>query len=117
MSSNIRLNREEKAIQLEGISGNMVLPSISNGKAPITVRTKSQSAKRLPTKASLEKNSNQRSTKRIYKEEQVKEEQTHSKKIDLEGLLVKKQTILENSSNKPSSIRTKIFSLKTPTKE
>jgi len=35
----------------------------------------------------------------------------------LEGLLLKKQSILDNSANKQSSIRTKVFSLKTPNKE
>lgn len=51
------------------------------------------------------------------KESLQKEQTSNGRKIDLEGLLLKKQSIFENSVNKQSSIRTKVFSLKTPNKE
>jgi hypothetical protein len=83
MSTNIRLNREDRNQQHEVAPINMVLPSISNAKAAITLRTKSQSAKRLPSKGSLDKNNHQSSSKRILKEPLPKEEASNSKKADL----------------------------------
>ncbi len=67
MNTQIRLNRDERATQVEIIPANTLLPSISNTKIPITLRTKSQSSKRLPTKSNLDKNNNQKSTKRLSK--------------------------------------------------
>lgn len=52
MNPNIRLNRDERATQIDLVAVNKALPSISNAKIPITIRTKSQSSKRLPSKVS-----------------------------------------------------------------
>ncbi len=116
MGSNTRLNKDDKIMQIEGLANvNALLPAISNGKAAIAFRTKSQSAKRLPLNPSLEKGQLQRSNKKLPKEHLERQENGVNKKIDLEGILVKKQSIIDSSGGK-SSIRTKVFSLKTPTK-
>ena len=69
MNSNTRLNKDDKIMQIEGLSSvNALLPAISNGRAAIAFRTKSQSAKRLPANTSLEKGQLQRSIKKLPKE-------------------------------------------------
>jgi len=47
MNTNIRLNKNDRIVRADISSVNTILPSISNAKASLTHRMKSQSAKRI----------------------------------------------------------------------
>lgn len=115
MHTNIRLNRDERATQIEALPSNL-LPTIVQSRASLSKRVKSQSSKRIVANLNQDnKLIHQKSTRKLSKEQ--KEEEGSNKKADLlESLLVKKQGVLENSGGKPSTIRSKLFSLKTPSR-
>jgi len=65
MSTNIRVNRDDRAQNDINLQGNTILPTISNVKVSLTKRLKSQSAKRISFKPELEKNVNSKSSKKL----------------------------------------------------
>lgn len=89
-----------------------MLPSISHNKLPLADRSKSHSAKKLPARHELDKNKNTKSNKRIFNETTAR-----SNKVDFDDLIMKKQQSGEGPLSKQTFIRTKVFSLKTPSRQ
>ena len=107
-----RINTQEKFVaEPIIIIQNAILPSISHNKLPLADRSKSHSAKKIQSKQELERKKNTKSNKRLFNEPTPR-----SQKVDFENLIVKKQGN-EGILSKQELIRTKVFSLKTPSRQ
>ena len=111
-----KISKDPSAISEGFPNNNALLPSISQTKLTQKARIKSYSAKKLPVGRTESLNNS--STKRSLdkgNDYSSKTELKTSKKIDLEGIVARKQQLTENS-NKQFSTRTKVLSTKTPMK-
>ena len=111
MVTNIRLNKDQPTLQDLPLPVS-ALPAISNAKLPLKDRRHSHSAQKITVPSELLKNKQSKSTKRIFNESSAKGE-----KVGLEDLVVKKQSLGQGSDSRQNLIRTKVFSLKTPSRQ